>query len=170
LMYTLIKILQGTLGDNDPRWLAFGLLMPSMNATPGKPTGLSAHLDENGKVILQNDPLPLATRYRYRGFVVDLETDYRLLASSKEPMASITDAAPGQTLQIIVQAVNGNLQGVPSDPILFTLPPAAKAVKPEAGDQKSEIASSRKAGEATRAENHGTGNGHANGHRRHPRT
>ena len=34
-------------------------------------------------------------------------------------------------MQIIVQAVNGNLQGVASDPIQFTIPPLAKAKAPE---------------------------------------
>ena len=34
---------------------------------------------------------------------------------------------PGQTAQIIVQAVNGNLQGVASEPIQFTMPLVARA-------------------------------------------
>ena len=67
-------------------------------------------------------PEPLATRYRWRGFIVGVETDYRLLARSTEPIGVITGVImPGQKLQIIVQAVNGGSQGVASDPIVFTM-------------------------------------------------
>ncbi len=48
-------------------------------------------------------------------------------------MASISGLLPGETLQIIVQAVNGSLQGVASEPIQFTMPLAratAKASEP----------------------------------------
>jgi hypothetical protein len=88
----LIKNLEGKLDNLDPRWLGFGLQMPGTITTPGKPTGLVVHMDENGNVIPQCDPEALATRYRWRGFIVGVETDYRLLASTTEPMASIPGA------------------------------------------------------------------------------
>lgn len=124
----LIKNLEGKLDKLDPRWLGFGLQMPGTNTTPGKPTGLVAHMDEDGNVIPQCDAQALATRYRWRGLIVGVETGYRLLASTTEPMASISGVMPGQTLQLIVQAVNENLQGVASDPVLFTVPPVAKSL------------------------------------------
>ena len=43
------------------------------------------------------------------------------------PIGSITGVISGARAQIIVQAVNVNLQGVASDPIVFTMPPAASA-------------------------------------------
>src|SRR5947209_7328390 len=39
--WSLIKILQATLNDDDTRWLEFGLTMPSQSSTPGQPTGLT---------------------------------------------------------------------------------------------------------------------------------
>ncbi len=39
-MRSLIKILGATLENNDPRWLAFGLEMPSMIRTPGQPVNV----------------------------------------------------------------------------------------------------------------------------------
>lgn len=45
-----------------------------------------------------------------------------------EPLGSIGDVQPGVTLQIIMQAVNGNLQGVASDPIVVTMPIRATPV------------------------------------------
>jgi hypothetical protein len=63
-----------------------------------------------------------ATRYRWRMLIVGVETDYRLVARSTEPIGIIVGVTPGQRAQIIVQAANQNLQGVPSDPIIFTVP------------------------------------------------
>ncbi len=81
--------------------------------------------------MVQCDAVPLATRYRWRMLIVGVQPDYRLAASSKEPMASITDVLPGQTVKILVQAVNENLQGVASDPVLFTLPVATPPPAPK---------------------------------------
>lgn len=164
LMYTLIKILEGTLDDNDARWLAFGLQMPSTNATPGQPTGLTGHLDDSGNIIPQCDPTPLATRYRWRGLLVGIEKQYRLVASSTEPMASIPGVQPGQAIQIIVQAVNNGLQGVPSDPIVVTMPPVAKA-RPATAEAKAPATTETPAVVRTT----GNGHGHENGQRRNAR-
>ena len=134
--WTVVKLLQISLDDDDPRWLAFGLQMPGTSSTPGQPTGLSAQVNASGAIVAQNDPTPLATRYRYRMLIVGVETDYRLVASSPAPLAQITGVQPGQTVQLVVQAVNGGLQGVASDPVAFTVPlpfPPAAAKSPEPG-------------------------------------
>ena len=95
-----------------PRWLAFGLQMPATITTPGKPVNVTAMVDDTGTIIVQCDAMPLATRYRWRMLVVGVEVTYRLVARSVDPMGMITGVMPGQTAQIIVQAVNGDLQGV----------------------------------------------------------
>lgn len=59
--------------------------------------------------------------------IVGAQTDDQLAASATDPMASIRDVLPGQTVELLVQAVNGTLQGVASEPILFTLPTARAA-------------------------------------------
>ncbi len=158
----LIKNLEGKLDSLDPRWLGFGLQMPGASSTPGKPTGLSAHLDEMGNVILQCNALALATRFRWRGFIVGVEVDYRLVASTTEPMASVDNVMPGQTMQFAVQGVNDTLQGVLSDPIQFTMPPVNKGAKPIVT-----AAAETKAVELL-APARPNGNGHAteNGHRK----
>ena len=95
---------------------------------------VTAHLDEIGNIVVQCDPMSLATRYRWRMLVVSVETDYRLVARSTEPIGIITGVMPGQRAQIIVQAVNEGQQGVASDPIVFTMPlvTQAKAKTPAA--------------------------------------
>ena len=126
-MRGLIKLLEVTLTRDDPRWLAFGLKMPATNSTPGRPQNLAAHLDGSAAMVVQCDPQPLATRYRWRTRIVGAQTEFELAASTTDPMASIREVSPGQTVEILVQAVNGSLQGVASEPIFFTLPLAKAA-------------------------------------------
>lgn len=127
-MWSLVKILQATLNDDDTRWLAFGLPMPATPSTPGKPANVSAQLDASGAILAQCDAEALATRYRARMMILGVDGDYVLAASGKSPLLSIPGVEPGRTVQIIMQAVNGNLQGVASDPVVFTVPVAAPSV------------------------------------------
>ena len=106
--------------------------MPATDTTPGQPVNVTAQLDELGNIIVQCDPVPLATRYRWRMFIVGVETDYRLVARSTEPIGIIVGVLPGQRAQIIVQAVNNNMQGVASDPIIFTVTVGAQVKTPSA--------------------------------------
>ena len=132
MMWSLIKILQATLEDNDPMWLEFGLQMPGTPSTPGKPAGLVAHTDDTGAIVVQCDAVPLAMRYRWRMLLVGIESDYQLAASSPVPIGTITGVEPGRLVRIIVQAVNGSLQGVASEPLDFRMPPAQSSVPPRA--------------------------------------
>ena len=131
-MSTLVSNLNAKLASNDPRWLAFGLRMPSTPTTPAKPQNVTATLAESGAILVQCDPAALATRYRGRMLIVGVETKYRLVFSGTEPMGSITDVQPGITVQIVMQAVNESSQSVPSDPVLFTMPVAEQEAKPAA--------------------------------------
>ena len=122
LMTELLKNLEAKLAKDDPRWLHFGLQMPATVTTPGQPQNLSAHVDQTGAIIVQCDPVPTATRYRWRTLLAGIQINYQLAASTPGPMGSLSGFAPGQAVQIIAQAVNQGLQGVASDPILFTVP------------------------------------------------
>ena len=60
---------------------------------------------------------------------------------------------PGLTAEIIVQAVNGRLQGVASDSVFFTVPPVTRTAEPKALEVGAvEVA-----------------NGNGNGHKAHAR-
>ena len=163
VMRELIKNLEGKLKRSDPRWLAFGLNMPATSSTPGKPLNLTALSDETGAIVVQCDAVPLAARYRWRMLIVGVQTEYQLAASTTEPLASISDVKAGQTVQIIVQAVNGNSQGVASEPVDFTLPPARTA----GFSNRATAEEAPAAGEDSNV--HRSGNGNGNGHARHAR-
>ena len=160
-MRELIKNLEGKLKKNDPRWVEFGLNMPGARSTPGQPVEVSVQTDETGALVAQCEAVVLAKRYRWRMQIVGVQEKYELAASTTEPVAVIGGVAAGQTVQIVVQAVSGNLQGVASEPVIFTLPVARAA-----GFRnlvKTEEAASVVAGE------NASGNGHENGHGRHAR-
>ncbi len=153
-MRSLIGILLSTMAADDPRWPDFGLTSPATPSTPGKPVNVTATTDGTGAIIVQCHAVPLAKRYRWRTLLVGLQTDYILAASTTQPMASLSGYVPGKPVQIIVQAVNGNLQGVPSDPIVFTLPLEKVAEVKVVAAEPAPISNGN--GSAN-------GNGHANG-------
>ena len=162
-MRELVKNLEGKLGKFDPRWKAFGLNMPGAKSTPGQPQNVTASLDETGALVLQCDAEALATRYRWRGRIVGVQTEYELLASTAAPLASLREVAAGQTMEIIVQAVNGTLQGVASEPITFTMPGAKSAgFRNLSATEEAPALSENSTGNGS-----GNGNGRGNGHVRH---
>ena len=158
-MLALVKNLEGKLGPDDPRWLAFGLPMPSTPSTPGQPLNVAAHQDGNANIIVTCDPVPMADRYRARTMVLGVDTKYSLAASSLEPIMTFSGIEPGQAVQIIVQAVNGSLQGVASEPIIYTIILASP--KAAAGKKAEAIVN-----EAPAAHSNGNGNGHRSHHAR----
>jgi hypothetical protein len=64
----------------------------------------------------------LALRYRARMLRIGIDDDYKLVASRTEPLLSFSGVQPGQTARIIIQAVNGSAQSVPSQPMEITMP------------------------------------------------
>ncbi len=120
-MRYLVKILSGALGKDDPCWEAFGLNIPVTPSTPWMSTNLNATV-EGSQILAPCDRAERATRSRFRGRIVGIEAQYRLLASSLSPIAMLKGSQAGLTLEIVVQAVNGGSQSVASDPILVTMP------------------------------------------------
>jgi hypothetical protein len=156
----VIKNLASCLTKSDTRWLAFGLQMPATKTTPAKPTGLVAQLDTaTGGIILTCEPPPLAERFRWRGRAAGSGMPFELMARSTEPTARTKPVAAGTTLELMVQAVNGGAQSVPSDSILFTVPPAAT---PATTTQPAAKATAELEATALAMPN-GNGNGNGNG-------
>lgn len=161
-MRSLIADLGEVLANDDPRWLVFGFQMPATISTPGRPGTIAVSTDATGSLVLQCPPVPLATRYRWRTRLVGLQTDYLLAASTTQPLAVIPGVPPGQAVEIIVQAVNGNLQGVPSDPVLFILPALATVLAGMAPPVTATELVPRAGGvKVTNGANGHHGNGHA---------
>lgn len=162
-MRALVSILTATLAKDDPRWLTFGLDMPSTNTTPGQPTDVVVTTDDSDNLVVQCTMPARAVRLRWRMLIVGLETEYRLVARSVDPIATIPGALPGQTVQLIVQAVNeAGSQGVASEPVQFTMPLVAGKAAASEPQPVAPAAATRLLDEIVIPSN---GNGHANGNR-----
>ncbi|MEO7724211.1 MAG: hypothetical protein ABIU29_05915 [Chthoniobacterales bacterium] len=159
-MSSLIANLNKKLPKNDPRWHDFGLRMPSTRTTPPAPTGLRATV-MGSQILLECDATGYATRYRFRRKIVGVDAKYKLVASSRTPMAMLEGVAAGLTMEIIAQAVNGNSQGVACNPILVTTPEAmaAKAAPAPAPATDEELAPLAAIG----TNGNGCANGNGNG-------
>lgn len=136
LISTLLANLKKKLAANDPRWVTFGFPIPTSQRTPAAPQDVVVSTDSTGATIVTCPPVPLATRYRCRYLIVGVDTKYRLAFSGADPMGMISSIAPGTTIQVIMQAVNGNAQSVASEPVVFTTAAAPvisapAAVQPE---------------------------------------
>ena len=161
LFSDLLSNLNRKLAKDDPRWLEFGLQMPSIDATPAAPTGLRA-IVVDGQLQLRCDATEYASRYRFRGKVVGLEDNYKLLGSSPLPGVDLNGISAGLTRDIVVQAVNGNTQGVACDPIVVTMPlTETKTDAPAA--PASELAPLTAITPNGNGSSNGNGNGSSNG-------
>ena len=142
-MRMLIGILDQLLGADDPRWETFGLNRPEADVTPAAPENLTVNFADGPVLLTACGAVPLATRYRWRMRLVDLEEDFRLAASTKSPLAQIEKVLPGQTVELIVQAANASAQSLPSESVVVTLPtvaermPAVKVVANGSGETVS---------------------------------
>ena len=137
-MRMLIRILDELLEADDPRWASFGLNMPDAETTPAAPKNLVANFADGPVLLASCEAVPLATRYRWRIKVVGLETEFRLAASTKSPLAQIDKVLPGQSVELMVQAANQTSQSVPSESVFVTLPVLSaatpKAAAPVSGE------------------------------------
>ncbi len=125
-MRMLIGILDQMLAPDDSRWATFGLNMPGADVTPAAPENLTVNFADGPVLLAACDAVPLATRYRWRIRLEDVEEDFRLAASTKSPLAQIDKVLPGQTVELIVQAANSSAQSVPSESVVVTLPTVAE--------------------------------------------
>jgi hypothetical protein len=157
-MSTLLANLTKKLAKNDPRWLDFGLRMPSIRRTPLAPTGLQATI-MGSKILLECDATALATRYRFRRKILGVDSRYTLAASSKTPMAMLEGVGGGLTMEFIAQAVNGDSQSVASDPITVVTVVAAKPAGTQAAEPDAELAPLAAIAPNGNGSSHGNGNG-----------
>ncbi|CAN5477548.1 hypothetical protein BH20VER3_BH20VER3_14320 [soil metagenome] len=84
---------------------------------------------EGSEIFLQWDKVELATRCRFRGKIVGVETQYRLTASSVTPLAVVQGIEAGLTLEIIAQALNGGSRSAAS-PVFAMMPAVQQASAP----------------------------------------
>ena len=127
-MRVLIGILDDKLSADDTRWADFGLNAPAADTTPSAPIGLTVTLVDEPVLLCQCDAVEKTTRYRWRTRLVGAP-EYTLAVSTTDPLAQIANVTAGQTYEVVVQAVNGSAQGLPSGAVPVPVPPLQTAVR-----------------------------------------
>ena len=122
-MRMLIRILDGLLDADDPRWATFGLNEPGAVTTPAAPTNLTVTVVEGPALLCQCEAVPTATRYRWRMRAAGAKR-YRLATGTTGPLVQIDGVMRGETVEMVVQAVSGSAQSAASDSVRVTIPAA----------------------------------------------
>ncbi len=110
----LIAELGQLLGDNDPRWDAFGLNEPGASATPDVPEGLVVTPGTGHELHADWADARRATRYRVWKQVVTVDADFVAFATVNDSNATLAGLPVGKTVKIRVTAANDAGESVPS--------------------------------------------------------
>ena len=105
-MRGLIGELATLLGEDDPRWHAFGLNKPGEEPTPEVPENLVLTAGTAGKVLADWGDTRNADHYRGWVKIVGVDKDFRHVFSRDESDGTIPDLPSGATVQVRVTAVN----------------------------------------------------------------
>ncbi|MBI5775512.1 MAG: fibronectin type III domain-containing protein [Verrucomicrobia bacterium] len=118
----LIEELGTLLADDDGRWHAFGLSMPSDPDTPEIVAAVTLTAGTAGKVIVTWPRAPRATRYRVFGKVLTVDPDFVQRAMVHDREVTLEGLPGGQTLQIYVIAANDAGEAQPSGTESIVIP------------------------------------------------
>ena len=110
----LVDELGQLLGDEDPRWLAFGLNMPGSANTPDAPEGLVLAASGAGSINADWADTPRADRYHVSNQVVGVDANFMLAGSPIDSDFTLTGLPSGATVKVQVTAVNAAGESLPS--------------------------------------------------------
>ena len=104
----LIGVLNEKLGPLDPRWDQFGMPRPGAKTTPGQPTGLTLSKSGTGvvTVLAQCTAVPDATYYRWFAKLDGVDTQFRFVGRTNDPLRQLTGQPAAGQLEVKVEAAN----------------------------------------------------------------
>lgn len=112
-----LRLLLGEIGtvleDDDPRWHAFGLSMPSDPDTPEPVASLTLTPGTAGIVVARWPRAPRATRYRPFVQVVDVDPEFMARDPVHDLQVNLTGFTTGQTVKVYIIAANDAGQAMP---------------------------------------------------------
>jgi hypothetical protein len=117
----LIAELNQFLADDDPRWHAFGLNMPSDPDVPEAVASLALAANMAGKVVVTWPRARRATRYRIFAKVLTVDPDFVNVETVHDLESMLTGLPSGQTMQVYLIAANdaGEAPASPTEEIVI---------------------------------------------------
>jgi len=112
-MRSLIRELWVLLPADDPRWLRFGLKLPSRLPMPEPVEQVTLEATGEGKVFVQWSPAQHATRYRVQMRIMGA-AEFTAAATVPEPEAWLQDLPLDEFIEVRVIAANKSGEAAPS--------------------------------------------------------
>jgi hypothetical protein len=109
-----ISEIRGLLAADDPRWEAFGLMIPAIPRAPELVPGLSLIPDGPTRLALGWEPAVRASYYRLFIKVEGVDADFRFLTRDKDLDHLIKNLTSGTTVHVYVVAANEAGEAPPS--------------------------------------------------------
>ena len=106
----LVEELGQRISDGDPRWLEFGLNLPSAPNVPVVPEGVVVNTNTPGELFITCAPSRYATHYRFFTQRPGLDLEPVFAGRSDEPMFHLVGLTPGQVYAIAVTAANAGAE------------------------------------------------------------
>jgi hypothetical protein len=121
----LVSKLGQLLADDDPRWNAFGLNLPSAPNTPDVPDVPDAPIltaGAPGTVLADWADARRADHYRVFKQIVGVDADFVFVDNPTDSDCTLTGLPHGATVKICVSAVNAAGESLKSDPAQIVVP------------------------------------------------
>jgi hypothetical protein len=118
-----IDELDQLLEDDDPRWLAFGLVPPADVGQPDRPGNLILTQGAAGTVLADWSDSARAVSYRVYKQVVGVDPDFTLAVTVSDSDCTLTGLPSGATVKVKVIAVNSDGDESPPSEIKQILVP-----------------------------------------------
>lgn len=113
----VIDELSQLMPDDDPRWLAFGLVPPAGSDQPDTPEDLVLTAGAAGTVVADWSDAARADHYRVYKQLVTIDPDFVLAASVSDSDVTLTSLPTGLTLKVRVVSVNSQSDASPPSEI-----------------------------------------------------
>jgi hypothetical protein len=110
----LINELETLLADDDPRWHAFGLSMPSDPDTPEPVESVTLTPGTAGIIVARWPRAPRASRYRPFVQIVGVDEDFVAREAVHDLTVSLTGFTTGQTVRVYIISANDAGEAAPS--------------------------------------------------------
>ncbi len=117
----LIGELKQRISDSDPRWLEFGLNLPSAPNVPKVPADVAVNTNTPNEFFITCAPAQYATHYRFFTKRPGLDPEPVHVGNSDEPMFHLAGLTAGETLEVYVTAANSGAESLFSKPVTATV-------------------------------------------------
>ena len=120
--HNLISELGSLLPNDDPRWHAFGLSMPTDPNTPESVELVTLVAGTVGKIVSSWPRAKRATRYRPFVQIVGVDLDFVARDAVHDLTVSLTGFTTGQTVKVYIVAANDAGEAMPSPTVQIVAP------------------------------------------------